>query len=601
MSCLVPGHVIVAAREGSIDNIIGMLSEHSRTSLDVVYSIEDVLEHYHLGDSVRDIEKRLGPLPFVVRVPEGEEMALATLFAQMPQVRSSFPDFLVRPVGANFDINAEAISDALRFAGLDQADPQSGESIKVAILDTGVDPDQLVSPNSLFPEQFNAQMREFGPEAIQPGDKIGHGTLVAYIINRIVPAASLMSVKTMADSGTIGSVLAGLYLAEARFQPNIFNLSLTIRCDEEVCPICQSPQSSTMNSRQLKILFNGLARGGIETPVFVGAAGNNSSRVGMPAIFPGFIAVGACDVSSQQEADYSRYESVPQDRYILAPGGGNGGAGVFGHRTSLAWDRRPTLFGTSFAAAFVTGAVARFLSLRRGWATRRRLGRPGGETDTPTFALNCLALCSDRSWAGFKPSRHGLGILRWQSTLAESLRQLGQDGGILPERQTFVVLDTTGSMHGYLSAVANHIEAMPENDHTKRTLRLVLFGDHEDKYTVYPYRVSSSSEEIAMAVRAAPLTEGGDDPEALEDALHLVATEIECMHVANTEVIVFTDNRPHNPEECPNGYDFIAELKRLRSLNVRVEIVSCGGDLGWMNNLPMGISACRFPDHEWSA
>ena len=228
MSCHVPGHVIVSSTRQNLDSTLGMIGEYIRAPIEVAYSIADVLAHYHLTDTTEEIEKTTGPLPFVARVPEGEELELASQISRVRDIRCSCPDFYVRPTGADIDINDSVVEEALRVANLLPIDPGAGDSTRIAILDTGVNPGSLIRRGALHSPQYNAEMRCYGSEAMDLEDVVGHGTFVAHIINRVSPAAELLSVRVMGNTGSIGSVLAGVYLAEAAFRPDVFNLSLSL-------------------------------------------------------------------------------------------------------------------------------------------------------------------------------------------------------------------------------------------------------------------------------------------------------------------------------------------------------------------------------------
>ena len=106
MSCLVPGHVIVAPNR-SIDQTIGIMSEYARQKIEIAYSIQDVLSHYHLDKEVEDMIERAGPLPFIARVPEGEETRLASEFGSVPGISCSIPYFYIRPsaIAPHFNIS----------------------------------------------------------------------------------------------------------------------------------------------------------------------------------------------------------------------------------------------------------------------------------------------------------------------------------------------------------------------------------------------------------------------------------------------------------------------------------------------------------------
>lgn len=82
--------------------------------------------------------------------------------------------------------------------------------------------------------------------------------------------------------------------------------------------------------------------------------------------------------------------------------------------------------------------------------------------------------------------------------------------------------------------------------------------------------------DIVESLRTAPLTHGGDDPEALEDALHLLRSAISDSEGYLVKVIIFTDAPAHRPDECPHKYDFDSEVKSLVKAGVTITFVACG-------------------------
>jgi hypothetical protein len=234
-------------------------------------------------------------------------------------------------------------------------------------------------------------------------------------VNRIAPGASLQSIKTFSHGGTIGGVLAALYLAEASFKPDIYNLSLSLSCDPELCEVCGNPKNVSINAAQVGSLFSFLQRRqfpGLAPPVLIAAAGNRRTRISLPAAFPFVIAVGALDMTHNREADYSRYQSVPVDRYLMAPGGNERPADTVATVYSESWKRTPTLFGTSFSTAFVTGIAARYLCVYKGQGPCGS-GPRQVTTDPLQFLVSALQKSADQTITEYSASRHGLGVARY--------------------------------------------------------------------------------------------------------------------------------------------------------------------------------------------
>jgi subtilisin family serine protease len=135
--------------------------------------------------------------------------------------------------------------------------------------------------------------------------------------------------------------------------------------------------------------------------VWVAAAGNNTRAVSLPAALDPVIAVGAYDARRGEVAPYARYDEVPPERFLLAPGGANDAEGSFG---TLPNPPDQFLHGTSFAAPMVSGLVARLLSDSTPPVTRLHRTLP--------WILESLRATANRDFPGYDPRKHGLGRAR---------------------------------------------------------------------------------------------------------------------------------------------------------------------------------------------
>jgi subtilisin family serine protease len=275
----------------------------------------------------------------------------------------------------------------------------------VTLLDTGVDPAQLPTPASLHPLQYD--VRRPDDHGSSPSDNGGHGTLVAHIVNTIAPSARIVSIRTIQSSGSVSDVLAGLYLSQALGAADIINVSLRILWDAGAyCAVCRTPATGATNSRQLSLFVDAFRRGSPDS-VIVAAAGNGSSHLAYPAALDGIVAVGNFDDQHGRPAAMSSYLRVPESRYVLATGGKEETGWDLG---SKAGNGRPiSAFGTSFAAAFISGLAAQFVACDR---MHDRPNRRADEGMTEGFLRHLSAFCY-RGWSGFDSERHGLGSAHW--------------------------------------------------------------------------------------------------------------------------------------------------------------------------------------------
>jgi len=410
MQCFESGQVLVLPTEGTLINREGP------SRFRVLYSIEDILRHYDLKTD--EVLRQFGAIPFVAQVPEGEELEHAEIYRHLPGVKAAIPNFHVSPQAKatklEIDIYRPRIDAAIESLNAQSRADFCGRNVKIAVIDTGIEPSLLSNSSRIHPRQFATDSPDSA--GTSPYDPTGHGTTVAYIINQIAPAASILSVKMMEQTGNVGGLIAAMFVAEAEFKPDIYNLSLAISCDLDSCGSCGNPlgPSAAINASQLSLLFELMDRRAIylnDKPLLVAAAGNGSRNIRMPASFSNVLAVGSYDLTTLSFPPYCRYKSVSQDRFILAPGGLNDQANAFGHIEGNVFSREGTFFfGTSFSAAFVTGIAARYLCAPKGGPCG---GLLASFTTSRDYIMQCFSRDSERAVPGYTPKSHGIGVVRY--------------------------------------------------------------------------------------------------------------------------------------------------------------------------------------------
>jgi hypothetical protein len=214
-------------------------------------------------------------------------------------------------------------------------------------------------------------------------------------------------------------MINALLLAQVTFKPDIYNLSLAVTCDVDVCGSCGSPLGSqgSYNQTQLEQLFgvfDDLCRAPYDDqPLLVAAAGNYSKTVKnkvlrMPATFKNCLAVGSYDINTRDVTPYADYAQVPEDRFLLAPGGLADEDNALAFRMGYGKWRGESMYGTSFSAPFVTGISALYLE--------------DADLDTDDTGLDHtkrqhlmarLQETADRSFPGFLRKKHGLGFVHY--------------------------------------------------------------------------------------------------------------------------------------------------------------------------------------------
>lgn len=219
-----------------------------------------------------------------------------------------------------------------------------GSGIKVAIIDTGIDTDNLEFAGRISDLSYNASqdktVKSYGMDVIE--DEDGHGTSVAGVlaaamdqtgITGIAPEAEMIVIKCDTDSN-------GDFI---RSSDLVFGLAYAIECDADVVNMSFST-SENIFSKYTKLAAD-------SDVICVAAAGNEgSTMLSYPAADENVIGVGALENNGWERADYSNYGDNIE---ILAPGSAY---------TTLKDGSYGIANGTSVSAPVVTGAIALYLA-----------------------------------------------------------------------------------------------------------------------------------------------------------------------------------------------------------------------------------------------
>jgi hypothetical protein len=249
---------------------------------------------------------------------------------------------------------------------------------------------------------------------------------VASIIHQIAPGAQIFSIKVMDRTGDLMSLITGMYLAETFIQPHIYNLSLKVECDGEKCRKCGYFKHDPYLEWQTGQLFSAFQQSQIRfnaAPLIVAAAGNYTEKLPVPARLPSVLAVGAFDFGRGTLADYCQYRSIVPDRFILAPGGTNAGAEAIAMKSGFG---REGYYGTSFAAAFVSGVAARYAC---------QICFPTGID--ANYIWHCLNGSANRDFPGYQINKHGMGLVKYDLHIRAAL----------PEHLEFYLQTPTPAIH----------------------------------------------------------------------------------------------------------------------------------------------------------
>lgn len=410
MDCFVPGRVLLAPQEFGIAEMAGRLAEEIGLPFSIEFGVGEIIERY--PERRRLAERRLSksfPLPVVGRVPEGAEQDAAARLSSLKMIGAACPDYRLN-MSAPMTINAVAVDRAVKGINALPPSPFCGGSAVVGILDSGVDAGALNDSARLFGVQFD--VTDPYDRGERPTDRVGHGTLIAVIIQNLAPAAELVSVKVSGGTSSLSGAVAGLYLA-AENGCNVINMSFSVSCDVRRCGVCKTPSGSPASVPQMAYFFDRFRHANPDC-VLIAAAGNRAGYreppVAMPAVFSGVIAVGQCNDTATGPAENSLYGEVPIDRYFLAPGGSRDLTDALA--TIQPYSQVEALYGTSFSAAFASGVASRYVCGYYGGACS------GGESEglsLPDYVLQQMTMAAGRAWPQFRPDLHGLGALRYHN------------------------------------------------------------------------------------------------------------------------------------------------------------------------------------------
>lgn len=225
-------------------------------------------------------------------------------------------------------------------------DGPPGRGVRVAVMDTGVD-----ATHAAF-EDVEVVHHDFTGDG--EGDAVGHGTAVAGTIARLVPEATIVSLRIFGDAGrTTMAPIEGAYgwLTDHAAEVDVCNVSWGARA-----PV---PEIDRLHER--------VTAAGVQDVV---AAGNTGDTGGSPATAPGAFSVGAVTRSGEL-ARFSSYDPNRDNPDVSALGRDlrlpRAEGTSLGRVLDDQWVKGS---GTSFSAAVTTGLVARYLDGHGGDAAR---------------------------------------------------------------------------------------------------------------------------------------------------------------------------------------------------------------------------------------
>ena len=146
------------------------------------------------------------------------------------------------------------------------------------------------------------------------------------------------------------------------------------------------------------------------------------------------------------------------------------------------------------------------------------------------------------------------------------------------------MFDTTGSMYSYLESVRQNLVRLTSKIKSEIPdvfFGVVAYGDHCDANTTYVIKSCQLTSDVNLIknfIASVERTGGGDEPEALEDALY-ESNRLNWRNQSNKCIVLVGDAPPHgvidNFSECPYGIDYREETRNLSYIGVKIYSVLC--------------------------
>lgn len=298
----------------------------------------------------------------------------------------------------------------------------SGKGIKIALIDTGVEPNTpgIQGFFDMFDQNSSPNWQNQALNSVQWKDQNGHGTAMARIINRVVPDAEIFAVRAVDKvNARLWDVMGAISVAISIFKPHIINMSLAFPKID--CVQCGA--SAFSRNRVFRDFLTDkahLQKTSFYEPVYVAAVGNAAVSDGLylPARYDFILGVGSID-HHYQRAKYSNY-GVPigetqKDNYVVVPGGNYDNQpqpqAVEYIGTAINNGITNYCIGTSSATALATGLLALYmedynypLSLDAAGILNTALGNCDKANICPSYNGN----------------EHGKGLFVWQNQINSS-------------------------------------------------------------------------------------------------------------------------------------------------------------------------------------
>lgn len=156
------------------------------------------------------------------------------------------------------------------------------------------------------------------------------------------------------------------------------------------------------------------------------------------------------------------------------------------------------------------------------------------------------------------------------------------------EFDLLLIGDLTGSMEMYREVLKNKFKEISKTLFAlinNLRIGIIFYLDHGsgDPYITKIHELSKDTTSLFNFIKNTPNGNGGDEDEAVEDALN-DALNINWNQKGIKSIVLFGDAKPHQPHECPEKLDYFKIVEKLYKNKITVNTVYCA-DIDDVENL----------------
>lgn len=151
----------------------------------------------------------------------------------------------------------------------------------------------------------------------------------------------------------------------------------------------------------------------------------------------------------------------------------------------------------------------------------------------------------------------------------------------VPRIDVAFVLDTTGSMGDEIDVVKDRIVEIARNISAGRPRPDVRFGivayrDRGDAYVTRTFQFSREIAEVQKTLRSLSAEGGGDEPEAVAEALHAAVHELQWDFARSTARMAFLIGDA-GPQQYRDGKDWRKVSSEAAEKGITISVIACSG------------------------